>query len=371
MANDYYETLGVGRSATQDDIKKAYRKLAIKYHPDKNPGDKEAEESFKEVSAAYEVLSDEQKRRKYDQFGHEAYTRSGRGGGETVDPFDIFAQFFGGSGFDSFFGGGSSRQQSGPQPGADLRYNLQIDFEDAVFGADREIEIPRAETCSRCSGSGCEEGTSRRSCTSCHGTGQVTMAQGFFSIRQRCPNCRGTGEVIETPCRQCNGEGRVQKKKRIQIRIPAGVDTGSRLRVAGEGEAGRRGGPCGDLYVVMHVREHDVFERDGEDLFCEVPLAFHLAALGGKIQVPTVGGPAELKIPAGTQSGTVFRLRGKGIPSLRGYGRGDEHVRVVIEVPTNLNGAQKEKLQEFGDSCDERVHPKLRAFLKKAKRFFS
>jgi len=197
------------------------------------------------------------------------------------------------------------------------------------------------------------------------------MAQGFFSIRQRCPTCRGTGEVIETPCRQCSGEGRVQKRKRIQIRIPAGVDTGSRLRVAGEGEAGRRGGPRGDLYVVIHVREHDVFQRDGEDLYCEVPLAFYLAALGGKIQVPTVGGPAELKIPAGTQSGTVFRLRGKGIPSLRGYGRGDQHVRVVIEVPTNLNGPQKEKLREFGESCDERVHPKLRAFLKKAKRFFS
>ncbi len=370
MAKDYYETLGVDRSASADDIKRAYRKLALKYHPDKNPGDKEAEEQFKEVSASYEVLSDDDKRRLYDRYGHDAYTRGHRGSAETVDPFDIFSQFFGG-GFESFFGGGSSRRQTGPRPGADLRYDLEIAFEEAVFGADRHIEVPRSETCSRCEGQGCEPGTSRRQCGTCHGTGQVTMAQGFFSIRQRCPQCGGAGEQIDTPCRQCRGEGVVKKRKRIQIHIPAGVRTGSRLRVGGEGEAGRRGGPQGDLYVVLHVREHDLFQRDDDDLFCEVPIPFTVAALGGTLKVPTIGGAAELKIPPGTQSGTVFRLRGKGVPSLQGYGRGDQHVRVAVEIPTNLTSAQRKQLQEFAEMCDDRVHPRLRDFLDKAKRFFS
>jgi len=370
MAKDYYEILGIERSASADEIKKAYRKQALKYHPDRNPGDKEAEEKFKEVSAAYEVLSDENKRHQYDRFGHDAYTRGHRptAGG---DPFDIFSQVFGGSIFDTFFGGGDPHTQAGPQAGADLRYDLQIGFEDAVFGLDRQIEIPRAETCDACRGSGCEPGTSGRACPQCHGAGQVSMAQGFFSVRQRCPSCRGAGKIIDAPCKQCRGEGRVQRRKTIQLHIPAGVDTGSRLRVSGEGEAGRLSGPPGDLYVVIHVAKHEIFQREGDDLYCEVPVQFHVAALGGKVKVPTVSGPAELTIPKGTQSGSVFRLRDKGVPSVRGYGRGDQHVRVIVEVPTNLGAAEAQKLREFAESCDDRVYPKLRAFLKKAKKFFS
>ncbi len=370
MARDYYETLGIDRSASQSDIKKAYRKLAVKYHPDKNPGDKEAEDRFKEVSQAYEVLSDESKRRQYDQYGHEAFTRGGRGSAAGVDPFDIFSQVFGSGIFDSFFGGGG-RSASGPQSGSDLRYDLQIDFEDAVFGADREISIPRAETCSSCGGSGCEPGTSRRTCPHCRGAGQVSVAQGFFSIRQPCPHCAGTGEVVDHPCASCRGEGRIKRRKKIRIHIPAGVETGSRLRVSAEGEAGRRGGPPGDLYVVLHVKEHDLFKRDGEDLHCDVPIPFPIAALGGIVKVPTIGGAAELKIPAGTQTGSVFRLRGKGVPSVRGLGRGDQHVRIHVEVPTNLSGIQKTKLREFAEACDDSVHPRLRTFLDRAKKFFS
>ncbi len=371
MASNYYEMLGVGQSASQDEIKKAYRKQALKYHPDKNPGNKEAEDKFKEISGAYEVLSDEGKRRQYDQYGHDAYTKGHRpsGGG---DPFDIFSQVFGGSNiFDSFFSDGGGRSRTGPQPGADLRYDLAIAFEDAVFGVDTEIEIPRAEQCSRCGGKGCEPGTSPRHCPQCKGTGQVSMSQGFFNIRQRCPTCGGTGTFVDSPCKQCRGEGRVQKRKRIQVHLPAGVDTGSRLRVAGEGEAGTHSGPSGDLYVVVHVKEHDVFKREGNDLFCDVPIPFDVAALGGALKVPTVGGPAELKVPAGSQNGTVFRLRGKGIPSLRGYGRGDQHVRIQVEVPTSLSAEQKSQLRDFAKLCDERVYPKIRAFAKKAKKFFA
>ena len=375
MAKDYYEVLGLDRSASAEDIKKAYRKLAIKYHPDKNPDDKEAEEKFKEISAAYEVLSDENKRRQYDQYGHDAYTRGHRQSSDFHDPFDIFSQVFGGSIFDNFFGGGAAggagRGRSSARAGADLRYDLAIDFEDAIFGLDRSIEVPRAETCDRCHGEGAEPGTSRQTCPHCQGAGQITMAQGFFSIRQPCPHCQGAGTVINKPCAKCQGEGRVQIRKKIQIHIPAGVDTGSRLRVAGEGEAGVRGGPAGDLFVVIHVKKHSVFRRDGNDLLCDVPIPFHVAALGGKVRVPTVSGAAEIKIPPGCQTGTVFRLRGKGVPSLRGRGRGDEHVKVVVEVPTNLNSAQKAKLKEFADACDDKVHPKIQAFLKRAKKFFS
>ena len=372
MAKDYYDILGVGRTATAEDIKKAYRKRALKCHPDRNPGDQEAEDRFKELSAAYEVLRDEGKRQQYDQFGHDAFVRGHRPSG-TVDPFDIFSQVFGGGSiFDSFFrgsGGGASRD--GAQAGADLRYDLQIEFEEAVFGTDTEIVLPRAEACDTCKGSGCAPGTKRRTCTQCRGSGQVTMSQGFFSIRQPCPHCRGTGELIESPCSRCQGEGRVRKRRRIQVHVPAGVDTGSRLRVPGEGEAGRRGSPNGDLYVVLHVAEHDIFKRDGNHVYCELPIPFHVAALGGNVSVPTITGAAELKIPPGTQTDSVFRLRGKGVPSLRGRGRGDQHVRVHVEVPTDLNKEQKEKLQELAQLCDERVHPRLQAFLEKAKTFFS
>lgn len=373
MARDYYETLGIAKDATPEAVKKAYRKLALKYHPDKNPGDKEAEERFKEVSAAYEVLGDESKRRQYDQFGHDAFVNNRRGGGGgTVDPFDIFSQVFGGGSiFDSFFSGGGQARRSGPQRGSDLRYDMEVAFEDAVFGADRTITIPRAETCENCRGEGCEPGTNRQTCPHCHGSGQITMAQGFFSVRQTCPYCRGNGEVVSNPCPKCNGQGRVEKRKKIQLHIPAGVDTGSRLRVSGEGEAGVRGGPRGDLYVVIHVRKHEVFERDGENVHCEIPVDFPTAALGGTVKVPTVSGTAEVRVPAGTQHGARFRLRGKGLPSLRGGGRGDQYVHVAVEVPTNLSSQQKQALQAFAETCSTATYPRLQEFLKRAKRFFT
>ncbi len=367
MAKDYYELLGVARGASADEVKKAYRKLAVKHHPDKNPGNKEAEESFKEISAAYEVLGDAAKRAQYDQVGHDAYTRRRGGGGQGSDPFDIFSQVFGGSIFDSFFGGG--REENGAQGGSDLRYDMQIEFEEAVFGAEKTIEIPRAENCDRCSGSGCEPGTSRRRCNQCGGSGQITMSQGFFSIRQRCPACGGAGERLEQPCRQCRGEGLVEKRKSLKVNIPAGVDTGARLRLSGEGESGRRGGPRGDLYVVLHVAEHDLFKRDGNDLIYEFPVPATQAALGGTLAVPTLTGAAELKIPAGTQDGTIFRLRGKGVPSLRGQGRGDLHVRIRVEIPASLNAAQRTKLEELTVELGEDAFPQRRAFLKKNARF--
>lgn len=372
MAKDYYEILGVPRSATQDEIKKAYRKLAVKYHPDKNPDSTEAEDKFKEVSEAYEVLGEPGKRKQYDQFGHDAFVnRRGGGQGPSVDPFDIFSQVFGGSMFDSFFGGAGGGARPRTQRGADLRYDMEVDFEDAVFGTDTTVQIPRAETCSTCSGNGAAPGTSAKTCPHCRGTGQVTMAQGFFSVRQTCPYCRGQGETVDSPCATCGGEGRVQKRKRIQIHIPAGVDTGSRLRVPGEGEAGPRGAPSGDLYVVIHVRPHDLFRRDGSDVHCDIPIPFTRAALGGPVKIPTLSGTAEIKVPAGTQHGTVFRLRGKGVPSVRGGGRGDQHVHVVVEVPTKLNAEQRSKLEEFERAASEDTYPKLKKFLKNAKRFFS
>lgn len=370
MAKDYYEILSVDRSASADQIKKAYRKLAVKYHPDKNPGDKEAEEKFKEVSTAYGVLSDEKKRQQYDQFGHDAFVNRGGGRqGQTVDPFDIFSQVFGGGMFDSFFGGGAGGGRT--QRGADLRYDMEIEFEDAVFGTDTTVQIPRAVHCEHCGGSGAAPGTSSRTCSQCGGSGQVAMAQGFFSVRQTCPYCRGQGQVVESPCSQCGGEGRVQRRKRIQIHIPAGVDTGSRLRVPGEGEAGPRGAATGDLYVVIHVREHEIFTREGSDIHCEIPVPFATVALGGTVKVPTLSGTAQVKIPAGTQHGAVFRLRGKGVPSVRGGGRGSQHVHIIVEVPTKLNADQREKLQAFDDACSEDSYPRLKKFLAKAKQFFS
>jgi molecular chaperone DnaJ len=373
MPKDYYEILEVDRSISADGLKKAYRKLALKYHPDRNPGNADAEERFKELSSAYEVLSDPEKRRLYDQYGHDAFTRTGRGAGGThMDPFDIFSQVFGGGGggsiFDSFFGGGQGRAAA--QTGADLRYDLEIDFSDAVFGADKTIEIPRAVPCESCGGKGAQPGTSASRCQHCGGTGQITMAQGFFSIRQSCPYCRGAGEVIDKPCRDCGGEGRVRRRKSIQVHIPAGVDNGSRLRMTGEGEAGERGAPPGDLYVILHVHPHEIFERDGLDLMCNVPLAFEQAALGATITVPTLSGPAQVKIPAGTQSGTVFRLKGKGVPSLRGGGRGDQHVRVIVEVPTHLSSDQRKKLEAFAESASGSIYPQRESFLKRVKKLF-
>lgn len=380
MPKDYYETLGVNKSSTETEIKKAYRKLAIKYHPDKNQGDKAAEEKFKEISQAYEVLSDSSKRAQYDQYGHAAFTGAGRsGGGGFHDPFDIFSQVFGGGSsggggsiFEELFGmgGGRSSRRGGPMDGADLRYDLEVNFEDAVFGADKTIRIPRMDTCTTCNGSGCADGSSRETCTRCGGSGQVALSQGFFSVRQTCPSCNGEGQTIKNPCKKCHGEGRVRNEKNLKIHIPPGVDTGSRLRVSNEGEGGLRGGSGGDLYVVMHVKPHEIFQRDGSDILCELPIDYPTAALGDVVEVPTITGKAKMKIPPGTQNGTILRMKGKGMPSLRGGGRGDQHVRIFIEVPKNLNKEQKELLLKYKDISDQSNHPVIDAFLKKAKNFF-
>ncbi len=376
MAQDYYQTLGINKNASADEIKKAYRKLAIKYHPDKNPGNKEAEEKFKEVSLAYEVLSDPEKRRQYDQFGHDAYTRSGGAGASGADfrhAQDIFSQFFGGGGgfsFEDLFGGGGGRRAyNGPVDGDDLRYDLEIDFEDAMYGADKKITMPRMVDCPECSGSGCEPGTGKKTCSRCGGTGQQTISQGFFQMRQACPACGGTGQVIEKPCRKCRGRGQVQVEKSFQLHIQPGVDTGSRLRVPGKGQAGIRGGQPGDLYVFIHVRPSDVFTRSGDDLMCEVPVPFATAVLGGVVDVPTISGKAKMRVPAGTQSGTTLRLRGKGVPSLRGGARGDLHIRILVESPVGLSREQEELLRKFNAGLTAANQPRQKAYAERAGRF--
>ena len=379
MAQDYYQTLGVSRSATAEELKKAYRKLAIKYHPDKNPGDKAAEEKFKEVSLAYEVLSDPEKRRQYDQLGPEAYTSHGTagGGGGGADfrhAQDIFSQFFGGGvSFEDLFGGGGGggrrRAYNGPVDGDDLRYDLEIDFEDAMYGADKKITMPRLVDCPDCSGSGCESGSGKKVCPKCGGTGQQTVSQGFFSMSQPCSRCRGTGQIIEKPCRKCGGAGRIEVEKSFQLHIQPGVDTGSRLRVPGKGGAGLRGGKPGDLYVVIHVRANDIFTRNEEDLLCEIPVPYETCVLGGVVEVPTISGKAKMRVPAGTQSGTILRLKGKGVPSLRGGARGDLHIRVLVESPTGLSAEQQELLRKFAASLTEKNHPRIASYRERAKRF--
>ena len=372
---DYYEILGVARDASEEDLKKAYRKLAVKYHPDKNPGDKVAEEKFKELGEAYEALSDPQKRAAYDQYGHAAFdprTRA-RGGGGFHDPFDIFREVFSGGGGSSIFGdlfGESRRDPSGPERGADLRYDMELSFEEAVLGCEREISVTKMDSCERCRGSGAEAGSTHKGCPTCGGRGQVISARGIFSIAQTCPRCQGAGRIIEKPCRTCEGSGRQERGSKIKIKVPPGVDTGTRLRSTGNGEGGARGGPAGDLYVVLHVKAHEIFEREGDDLICEVPIQFVQAALGAEIEVPTLAGKASIRVPEGTQPGTVFRLKGKGVKNIQGYGWGDLHVRVVVEVPTRLNGAQRGKLQEFAAVCDASVNPLSRGFFEKAKSFF-
>ena len=373
---DYYEVLGVERDASEEEIKKAYRKLAVKYHPDKNPGDKAAEEKFKELGEAYEALSNPQQRAAYDQYGHAAFDPRARAGGSRGggfhDPFEIFREVFGGgtgSIFDELFGG-ERRDPTGPQRGADLRYDMEISFEEAVLGCEKEIPVTKLELCESCRGSGAEPGSTAKTCSTCGGRGQVISSRGIFSIAQTCPRCDGAGRVIEKPCHACLGAGRRERASKIKIKIPPGVDTGARLRSAGNGEGGIRGGPAGNLYVVLHVRPHEIFQRDGNDLVCEVPINFVQAALGAEIEVPTLKGKANIRIAAGTQTGTVFRLKGKGVKNVQGYEVGDLHVRVHVEVPTHLNAAQRAKLQEFAGLCDENVNPQTKSFFERARELF-
>jgi molecular chaperone DnaJ len=378
---DYYEVLGVARQASADEVKKAYRRLAMQYHPDRNQGDKTAETKFKEISEAYEVLSDADKRRQYDQYGHEGLKSSfGPGGFDFSRDFthvsdlqDIFGSLFGEGGgvFEDFFGGGRRTSRTGPQQGADLRFDLEISFEEAVFGSHREITLPITEQCNTCSGSGSEPGTKEETCRHCGGRGAVVSSSGFFQVRQTCPICSGSGRIITKPCRDCRGTGRQKGRKRITLRIPPGVETGSRLRLAGRGEGGVRGAPAGDLYVILHVRPHDVFLREeGADILCEVPVPMHVAALGGDVDVPTLDGFARLKIDPGTETGRMFRLRGKGVASVDGHGHGDLHVRVIVEVPSHLNSRQKKALKEFGDSCTIENHPMADQLRQRTDAFF-
>jgi molecular chaperone DnaJ len=373
---DYYEVLGTERAATDDDLKKSYRKLAVKFHPDKNPGDKAAEERFKELGEAYEVLSDPQKRAAYDQYGHAAFdarSRAGGGGAGFHNAADIFREVFGGGGAGSIFGdlfGGERRDPNGPGRGADLRYDMEITFLEAANGCEKEVSLTKPDSCEACQGAGVERGSAVKTCATCGGRGQVVTSRGIFSIAQTCPRCGGRGKIVEKPCRQCDGTGRRERTTRIRIGIPPGVDTGTRLRSGGNGEGGARGGPSGDLYVVLHVREHEIFQRDGDDLLCEIPISFVQAALGAEVQVPTLAGSASIKVPAGTQPASVFRLKGKGLKNVQGYGVGDLRARVTVEVPHNLNNAQRAKLMEFAELCDEDVNPISKGFFEKAKRLF-
>jgi molecular chaperone DnaJ len=371
---DYYTVLGLEKGASEEEIKKAYRRLAVKYHPDKNPGDKVAEENFKELGEAYEVLSEPQKRAAYDQYGHAAFDRRaggfGRGGAGFHDPFEVFREVFGGGSiFDDLFGGGQ-RDPSQSQRGDDLRYDMEITFEEAAHGCDKEITVTKPERCDDCQGSGAEPGSKARNCATCGGRGQVISSRGIFSIAQTCPHCQGAGRLIDKPCKTCRGEGRKEKTSKIKLRIPAGVDSGSRLRSSGNGEAGWRGGPSGDLYVMLHVKPHEIFQRDGDDLLCEVPVSFVQAALGTDIDVPTLDGKSSIKVPAGTQPGTMFRLKGKGVKNIQGYGHGDLHVRITVEVPSQLTGAQRAKLEEFAALCNGKESPLSQGFFDKAKKLF-
>ncbi len=349
---DYYEVLGVSKSAPADDIKKAYRKLALKFHPDRNPDDKQAEEKFKEAAEAYAVLSDSEKRTQYDQFGHSLGGSGFQGFRGAEGAFEGFGDIFGDL-FEDFFGGGSSRtRRRSAGRGSDLEYQLEISFEDAAFGKEVPIEIPRLEKCSHCEGGGAEPGSKRTACPECRGVGEIRMSQGFFSFRQTCPKCRGEGERIEKPCRECHGRGRVERRRKIDLKIPAGIETGNRLKISGEGEAGERGGERGSLYVLVRVKPHPIFERDGNDVLCEAKISMAEAALGTKIEAPTLYGKVQLKIPAGTQPGTILRIKEKGFPDLRGRGHGDELVRISVVIPENLKDQERKLLEEF-----LRIHP--------------
>lgn len=341
---DYYDILGIDRNASKEEIRKAYRKLARKYHPDVSK-EANAEEKFKEAKEAYEVLSNEQKRAQYDQFGHAGTSNQGFGGASDFSGFgDIF---------DMFFGGGQRHDPNAPQQGADLQYTIVLEFEEAVFGKETEIRIPKDESCSTCNGSGAKPGTKPQTCSHCNGTGQLNMEQntpfGRVVNRRVCHYCKGTGKIIPDKCTTCSGSGKVKKHAKIKIKIPAGIDEGQQIRVAGKGEAGKNGGPPGDLFVVVQIKEHDFFQREGDNIYCELPITFTQAALGDEVEVPTVHGNVSIKIPAGTQSGKTFRLKGKGVPNVRGYGQGDQHIQVRVVTPTKLTARQKELLMEFNE----------------------
>lgn len=376
---DYYDVLGVDKSADATAIKKAYRKLAMKYHPDKNPGDKEAEEKFKEINEAYEVLSDETKRRNYDQFGHEGVNGQGFGGaggfgGQGFGGFDdIFGDIFGDM-FGGGFSGGSRQRRRGPERGADIKQRVNISFEEAAFGKKVQVKINRSEECDQCHGSGAKPGTSKKTCPTCHGSGQVQSVQrtpfGNIASTRTCSTCNGEGEVIDSPCSKCHGKGSIRKTKTIEVDIPAGIDNGQMIKLGGQGELGTRGGPRGDLYIEVNVQSHPLFTREGYDVYLEMPITFAQATLGDKIQVPTLDGKVEYEVPEGTQTGTVFRLKGKGIPKLKSNVRGDQYVKVTVEIPKKLNEKQKELVREFAKECGQEVHQRQKTLSDKIDNFF-
>jgi len=369
---DYYEVLGISRTATEAEMKSAFRKLAMQYHPDRNPGDHEAEVKFKEINEAYQTLSDAQKRAAYDRYGHAAFANGGPGAGGAgfngdFSDFmsDIFENFFGDAG-----GRGRGRSSGGRERGADMRYNLEITLDEAFHGKTAELKIPTAVTCEACSGSGAKPGSRPKTCPTCGGAGRVRATQGFFSIERTCPNCHGRGEVIDDPCASCGGAGRVTRERTLSVNIPAGVEDGTRIRLAGEGEAGLRGGPPGDLYIFLSIKPHPFFQRDGADLFCRVPISMVTAALGGEFSVPTLSGTEALvKVPEGTQTGKQFRLRGKGMPVLRSRDVGDLYIQVVVETPQKLSKRQRELLEEFDRECSKENHPESSGFFSRFREF--
>jgi len=377
---DYYEVLGVNRNANADELKKAFRKLAKDYHPDRNPGDEEAERKFKEISEAYDVLKDEQSRAAYDQFGHAAF-EGGMGGGARRGPGGGFDQEFSSSMsdiFDDLFGefmggrrGGGARRDGGRMRGQDLRYNMEITLEEAYTGKTAQIRVPSSVTCETCDGSGAKPGSSPVTCSTCQGAGRVRATQGFFTVERTCPTCHGRGEMIQDPCGTCRGTGRVQKDRTLSVNIPPGVEDGTRIRLAGEGDAGVHGGPSGDLYIFLSVRAHSLFQRDGADLFCRVPIAMTTAALGGEIEVPTLSGKKmKLKVPEGSQSGKQFRLKGKGMPILNSRNFGDLYVQIGVETPVNLSKRQRDLLEEFEEASNEKNNPESSGFFGKVRDFW-